>query len=136
MRTANRAARAAIATGLLLCSAPLAAKDLVKTVSSGERVLMYRYAHWLPDDCSPDLGDVKVLAKPQHGKLTPVRGTLTIPATGTRNPSPIKCIGKPTPMFAVYYTSHPGFRGVDSFRIEVNYRRQRLDFDTFTIYVR
>ena len=111
MRTGNLAAGAA--TVLLLYSAPLAAKDLVKTVRSGEPVLMYRYAHWRPDDCSADLGVVKVLAKPRHGKLTPLRETRPIPASGTRNPGPIKCIGKPTPMFAVYYTSHPRFRGVD-----------------------
>ena len=34
---------------------------------------MYRYAN--RDDCSADLGVVKVLTKPRHGKFTPLRKT-------------------------------------------------------------
>jgi hypothetical protein len=120
----------------LLCGAVGAhAKDVTKTAASGKQTLMWSYAHW-KNDCSPDLGVVKVLAKPEHGTLAPREDQGTIRHPGLRRPGPIACIGKPTPTFKVYYTSERGFRGADHFKIEVSYRGDRPDVDTFTVDVR
>lgn len=121
---------------VLICGPTIAhAKTLSKTVSSDVQTLMYSYATW-KSDCSPEIGVVKVLAKPQHGKLTPEETAGTIRTRGRRHPGPAACIGKPTPLFKVYYISEPGFRGGDSFKIEVTYRGRPPDVDTFTVDVK
>jgi hypothetical protein len=120
---------------ILLCgTAGADAKDVTRTAASGKPTIVWSCAHW-KSDCSPDLG-VKVLVKPEHGTLVPreVQGTIKHP--GLRRPGPVACIGKPTPTFKVYYTSAPGFRGTHHFKVEVSYRGDRPDVDTFTVDVR
>jgi hypothetical protein len=122
---------------VLICGPTIAhAKTLLKTVSSGVETLMYSYATWKSKDCSPEIGVVKVLAKPQHGKLTPKETAGTIRTRGLRYAGPAACIGKPTPVFKVYYISEGGFRGSDRFKIEVTYRGRPPDVDTFTVDVK
>ena len=47
------------------------AKDFTRTVIPGQTTRMKVYKSWNTRDCSPNTGIVKVLTKPQHGKLTP-----------------------------------------------------------------
>jgi hypothetical protein len=120
----------------LIWSIPSAnAKDITKTTASGVPALMYSYSAW-KNDCSPDLGVVKVLVKPQHGKLAPRESLVTIKGLGRRyNNGSLACVGKSTPAFKVYYTPARGFRGTDNFKIEVTYRGHSPDVDTFTVEV-
>jgi hypothetical protein len=118
----------------LICGAPAIAhaKALVRTATSGQPALMYVYMNW-KRDCSPDLGIVKVLSKPQHGKLTPRR--VDAPIGPSRFYGITHCHGKPTKGFQVHYTSVPGFRGIDRFAIEATYTNHAPEVDTFTVTV-
>ena len=106
---------------------------LSREAESGKATLMYEYGNWKAD-CSSHGGVVKALSKPQHGKLTPKRATVTVKASRFTPTS--KCIGKQIQGFVVYYTSAPGFRGTDKFTIEVRYPGHPPAIDTFTVQVR
>jgi hypothetical protein len=107
-------------------------KMLSKTAQSGKATLMYQYGNWKAD-CSTHGGVVKVLTRPQHGRLTPRREIVTIKAS--RFTGVTKCFGKQIQGFVVYYTSTPGFRGADNFAIEVSYPKFPTQIDTFTVAV-
>jgi hypothetical protein len=108
-------------------------KTLRRTAVSGKPTVMYEYGNW-KSDCSSHGGIVKVLTKPQHGKLTPVRENVTIRAS--RFPRDMSCYGKQIPGFVVYYTPQPGFVGFDTFAIEVTYPGHPPDIDTFSVDVK
>jgi hypothetical protein len=95
--------------------------------------VMYEYGNW-KSDCSSHGGIVKVLTKPQHGKLTPVRENVTIRAS--RFPRDMSCYGKQILGFVVYYTPQPQFVGFDTFAIEVTYPGHPPDVDTFSVNVK
>jgi hypothetical protein len=118
----------------LVCGAPgiAQAKAVGRTATSGKATLMYVYMNW-KRDCSPDLGIVKVLTRPQHGKLMPRR--VDAPIGPSRFYGVTHCQGRPTKGFQVHYTSAPGFHGIDSFAIEVTYTNHPPEVDTFTVTV-
>ncbi len=58
--------------------------------------------------------------RPQHGKLTPRRVT-AVARQNRFSTYGAACLGKSMPGFEVDYTSTPGYRGTDSFAIEVIY---------------
>ena len=93
---------------------------------------MYQYGYW-EADCSSGGGVVKVLAKPQHGRLVPKRESVVI--RRSRFTGATRCAGKTINGFVVYYTSTPGFRGVDTFVIEVSYPKHPPDIDSFSVTV-
>jgi hypothetical protein len=82
--------------------------------------------------CVPNKAVVKVLAKPQHGTLTPGQVTATImePRRGS------ECIGTPMEGFQVDYQSEPEFRGTDSFKIQVKFGDRAPEIDTYTVNVK
>lgn len=117
---------------LLAFSGAANAYSLGRTAKSGKPARMYQYGSW-KDDCSSYGGVVKVISKPQHGTLMPVREVITI--TSSRFPRKTDCRGRQIQGFVVYYRSRPGFVGTDSFTIEVKYPSNPADVDTFTVQV-
>jgi hypothetical protein len=47
----------------------------------------------------------------------------------------VRCLGQTREGMIVYYTPDPGFRGYDSFVLEVSYPGHPADLDTFTVIV-
>jgi hypothetical protein len=122
----------AVTAALIAASDFADAKTVSKTAASGKTVLMYTYANWTPD-CSSYGGVVNLVTRPQHGRVSPRKGI--VPTPPDRLFGITKCYGKPIMGFHVYYTSAPGFRGTDSFTIEVKYEQYPTQVDTFTITV-
>jgi len=110
------------------------ALTLQREATSGKQTVMWKYGNW-QKDCSPQVGTVRVLAKPQHGKLYPSRETITL-KYNRFSPNSTDCIGKRIPGFVVYYTSSPGFRGTDTFQIELTHPNRGADIDNFTVQVK
>ena len=104
------------------------------TALSGSKERMHTYMSWKLKGCVPSTGIVKVIAKPQHGKLTPSNVEALIGHSRHRSNDP--CIGKPMKGFRVDYQSEPGFRGTDTFKIEVTFGKRVPEIDTNTITVR
>jgi hypothetical protein len=78
------------------------ARVLTKTAKAGQATVMQVYITW-KYDCSMDAGIVKVLVKPQHGKLIPRLGPHRVGVgryTGSR-----QCEGTIGRGFHVYYRS-------------------------------
>jgi len=101
--------------------------------ASGIKTRVHVYKAW-KTDCSPNVGVVKLLSKPEHGRLetSAIDTTITM---SRHNPQLTRhCIGKPVLGFQVDYTSNPGFRGVDQFKIEAIWGRD-TEIDTYTIKV-
>lgn len=94
---------------------------------------VHTYLSW-NDDCSPNTGVVKVATRPQHGKLTPSQVSAVARQNRFSTYGTV-CLGKTMPGFRVTYTSAPGYRGTDSFAIEVIYGNRQPILDTYTVIV-
>jgi hypothetical protein len=117
---------------LLFSVAPSAtAGSFVRSAKSGVPTTAYTY-HAHNRDCGAKFGIVKVVTKPQHGKLIPVRDVSTLKGNRFKPTDP--CIGSAIPGFRVEYTSTPGYVGIDSFVIEYTTGKQDT-LDSFTIHV-
>lgn len=103
------------------------------SVPSGVMKRVHMYMSWKSKDCTPNKGIVKVLVKPQHGKLTPYEIDTVI--TRNRFKANDPCIGKSMKGFDVSYQSNSGFRGTDSFKIEATYGNRKPVIDTYKITV-
>jgi hypothetical protein len=119
------------------CCTPAHSDTLARRAKSGQPTKMVVYHSWKPRDCSEKFGVVKVVTKPQHGKLTPSQVVDTVTISRLNPSSP--CIGTRQRGFRVDYTSDPGYRGVDSFVLEVTFGRRRpltpTVSDTYTVNV-
>jgi hypothetical protein len=112
------------------------AKDFTGAVMSGQTTSLHVYKSWKLSDCTSNKAVVRVLTKPQHGKLTPQEVETRI-GTNRRDPGTItQCTGKPTTGFRVSYQSASGFRGADSFTIEVTFGNRVPELDSYTITVK
>ncbi len=94
---------------------------------------MHAYHSW-GSGCVARTGVVKVLTKPQHGKLTTRIVDSKVPRHRTRGAT--ACFGKPIKAFQVDYTSRRGFRGTDSFKLEATFGSGLREIDTYTITVK
>lgn len=111
------------------------AKDFVKQAKPGQPTEMWVYLSWHSKDCSPNIGVVKLVRKPEHGtlKTSQVDSKITVPRG---NPGKnAHCLGKAAPGFRVEYMSEPDYRGFDSFQIHVTFGTKHTDVDNFTISV-
>jgi hypothetical protein len=122
----------AVATALLALQPGLAQAATV-TVKSGVPTAVHTYLSW-NSDCSPNSGVVKVATKPQHGRLTPSRVSAVARQNRFSSYGTV-CLGKAMPGFRVTYTSTPGYRGPDSFAIEVIYGNRQPILDTYAVTV-
>ena len=111
------------------------AKDFFRQAKPGQTTEMWVYLSWHTKDCSPNIGVVKLVRKPEHGTLknSQVNSKITIPRGNTEKNA--HCIGKPAPGFRVDYTSEPNYRGFDNFQIHVTFGKKHTDVDNFTISV-
>ena len=123
-----------VAAAAALISVPTLAHGhyLTVRVHSGETKIVWRYANWTKD-CTPEGGVISVKTKPEHGKLTKNPGPVML--TRPRFQEMVHCLGQTREGMIVSYTSDPGFRGHDSFVLEVKYPGHPTDVDTFTIMV-
>ena len=110
------------------------AKMISLTARSGQPTRINAYHSWDPDSCVSQAATMNVTTKPAHGVLTAriVPHTITTSRFGTvRN-----CTGRPIKALAIEYRSTPGFRGTDSFVIDVVFGWQsRRDTDNYTVTV-
>lgn len=110
------------------------AEHRTKTVPAERTTQIVVHTAWDPYYCGSVHGVVKVLTKPQHGRLS----NRLIPTTIglSRFGSSGQCYGKPTTGFAIYYTPVRGFRGTDSFSFDIRWPViSRQATDTYTVNV-
>jgi hypothetical protein len=106
-----------------------------KVVSAGQTTQLAVYTAWDPVNCGNVFGVVKVTAKPQSGKLSNALINTTVPI-GRFTGRPGSCFGKPTKGFAVFYTPVRGFRGTDTFTVDISWPAvNRTATDTFFVTV-
>ncbi|KIZ41287.1 MULTISPECIES: hypothetical protein [Rhodopseudomonas] len=119
---------------LLLVFLPNAASadSFVRNVRSGVETKVFSY-HAHRRDCSEKAGVIRVVTKPQHGRLIPGREVSTL-KRNRFNPEDA-CVGAQLNGFRVNYRSEPGYRGEDSFVIEYTLPRRSVT-DYFTVIVR
>ena len=91
--------------------------------------LIWAYYSVNSTTCLSSSGLVKVLTKPQHGKLMPRVMDYVIPRRGQA------CGGKLIQAFVVHYTPDRAFRGNDRFSLDVTYGNGEREVDNYTISV-
>lgn len=111
------------------------AANITRVVPSGKKVFIRGHHSW-DRDCRSATGQVKLLVKPRNGTLTTGFGETTIRNNRYRPGVVPRCAGKPVKTFEVYYSSPPGFRGRDSFVIEVTHGPGRSAIDHYSLRVR
>jgi hypothetical protein len=109
-----------------------AARPMDRTVASGQSQIVGRYYTWKAD-CSSAFGTVKVIVKPQHGKIA---NQLVDERIGISRRKRVadQCLGRPIKALAVTYRSDPGYHGFDHFTLDATFNAYR-EVDTFTINV-
>jgi hypothetical protein len=119
---------------LLLCygQSVAHADTFYRSVAPGESARMRDYKSW-DSNCVSRSGMVKVNSKPQNGKLTTrivnsVMGRSRISGLAT-------CQGVPAKALQVNYTAARGFRGTDTFTLDVTYGDGSSLVDTFIVTV-
>lgn len=110
------------------------AQSRTRTVPAGQTTRVAVYTAWDPKYCGSVFGVVKISVKPQRGKLSNRVIDTTIP--NSRFGSSGECLGKPTKGFAIFYAAPGGFRGTDSFTLDVSWPAiGRQATDTYSIIV-
>ena len=103
---------------------------------AGQTTIVFVYRSWDGKSCTSMFGVVKVSVKPQHGKLTNRIIEATIPGVHRFGTSG-QCSGQSTKGFAVFYTPASGFRGTDTFTLDISWPHSgRQATDTFAVTVR
>jgi hypothetical protein len=128
-----------ILAGLILLAINNAAfgKTFNKLVRAGVTTELHDYTSWDRHTCKVNGGILKVLTKPQHGKLISQKTTRVFTAVRDAQENFIqsKCTGKAYPAFVVYYRSAPEFRGVDSFSLQLTFGSGNSYVDDYNITV-
>jgi hypothetical protein len=109
------------------------AEQFSRNVQAGVLTTMYTYHSWNAGDCSSKSGIVRVLTKPQHGTLSHT-DDVSAPSRNRFRPDD-PCIGKPMNGFRVQYISAPGYRGTDSFVVEVLFPGRPRIVDSYSVIV-
>lgn len=110
------------------------AESRTKTVPAGQTTRVAVYTAWDPQYCGSVFGVVKILVKPQHGKLSSRPIDTAIPSS--RFGSSGQCYGKPTKGFGIFYAAPGGFRGTDTFTLDISWPAiSKQATDTYSISV-
>ena len=122
--------------GLLLLAANghATANSFSRNATSGQPKRVAAYHSWDPQTCSSLSATMNVLSKPAHGVLIPrvVPHVITTSRYGTVQ----NCVGRPIKALQIEYKSAPGYRGSDTFSIDVTFGWEgRRDTDTYTMTV-
>jgi hypothetical protein len=124
----------ALALTLILAGPTCAmAATLSKTAVAGKSTKIDEYTGW-NNDCSFLTIRVDVSSPPSHGTVTSkvARGRISNAAVGSAG----SCFGKPTRVLQVYYRGKAGFRGIDTFSVDMTVRGQPTKTFTYAVSVR
>jgi hypothetical protein len=117
---------------LVFLGSPCDASSFTRQAVSGQPKTVYVYRNW-DKDCRERGGVVRVVTKPQHGRLSRERVVATMKSQGRTLDT--HCNGVVIPGLQIQYTSSRGFRGTDQFTLERTLPGGRVDVDTFTMEV-
>jgi hypothetical protein len=107
-----------------------------KTVPPGKPTRVAAYHSWDPTTCASLSATMNVQANPKHGTLVPHVTTTTIRTTRIGTGGVGQCYGHAIKALQIDYKPAPGYRGPDSFIIEVIFGyTERRDTDTYNITV-
>ena len=124
----------AIGALLLIPQSTTLAKSLAFTAVSGKPIRVAAYHSWDPLTCKSNSASLVVATKPSHGVLIPHVTDHTI--TTSRFGAVGHCFGKPIRALQIDYRPNSGYRGTDSFVIDVTFGYEgRHDIDAYTITV-
>jgi hypothetical protein len=115
-----------------LSGGPALAKDINLTVPAGRTTFVNIERSW-DRDCVSNGGIVKVLTKPQNGRIT--NRTVNSAIVHSRFSPVGSCFGKAIKGFAIYYSPKQGFHGIDSFTLEKTFGSGKQVTDTYTVTV-
>jgi hypothetical protein len=120
-------------TVILAGSTFATAATLSKTAIAGKSTKIDEYTGW-NNDCSFLTISVDVSSPPSHGTVTSkvARGRISNAAVGSAG----RCFGKPTRVLQVYYRPRAGFRGTDTFSVDMTVRGQPTKTFTYAVSVR
>jgi hypothetical protein len=124
----------ALALTLILAGPTCAmAATLSKTAVAGKSTKIDEYTGW-NNDCSFLTIRVDVSSPPSYGTVTSkvARGRISNAAVGSAG----SCFGKPTRVLQVYYRGKAGFRGIDTFSVDMTVRGQPTKTFTYAVSVR
>ena len=127
---------AAFAAVLFLCC-PAQGEAFTRSVPAGQTSDVFMYRPW-NNSCTSTYARAKLVAKPQHGFVSHRYVTSAIPAVDRLSGRRTRCVGQPVTGFVVTYTPARGFRGMDSFSLDMHFpssTSRPLLVDTFTILV-
>jgi hypothetical protein len=124
-----------IATNVLIATVGIANADSIhRQVSSGSAVRVWTYRNYDRTYCTDMPGTVKVVTKPAHGTISQHSALSRIRSARVGN---THCIGQVNTGLEITYRSNPGFRGTDTFTLEVDWAGNNLHLtDTFILDVR
>jgi hypothetical protein len=109
-------------------------KTINQSVRAGVSTEVAHYTSWDGHTCEANGGAVVLQSKPQHGTVTPTSAPRTF-FHGSRGGTRCAGGGRVYPAFVVFYKSERGFRGTDSFSIEVRLGNGRVWTENFNISV-
>ena len=119
-------------TALMFLGSPCDANSFTVQAASGEPKTVYVYRNW-DKDCRERGGVVRVVTKPEYGRLSRERVVATMKTQGRSLDT--HCNGVTIPGLQIQYTSARGFRGIDRFTLERTLPNGRVDVDSFTMEV-
>jgi len=105
---------------------------LSRIVISGKAKRIAAYHSW-DRTCNSLAATVNVVTGPSHGVLVPRVVSRTI-KRGTRGST--QCFGQPIKALEILYKSRPGYRGADTFVIDVIYGAGFRDTNTYTVTIK
>jgi len=97
---------------------PASATPMSRTAVSGKPSVMFDYRSW-DASCVSAGAKMDVTSAPKNGSVAPMFVNSTIPPGRKYGASP--CTGKPIKALRVMYTPKRGFKGTDTFTIDVTY---------------
>jgi hypothetical protein len=127
----------ALAAATLILGGTARAEQFTRSVPSGRTSDVHTYRPW-DNSCRSAFASAKLMVKPQHGIMSHRYSSSTIPEVDRLSGRKTRCFGKPVTGFVVTYTPARGYRGIDTFTLDMEYpssnSRRRL-IDVFTIQV-
>ena len=127
-------ATALVCSLLFSANANAGTNYFTRSATSGQPKRIAAYHSWDPNNCTSLGATMKVTSKPAHGILIPRVVSHTI--TTSRFGAVRHCTGKPIKALQIEYKSAPGYRGTDTFTIEVTFGWEgRQDIDIYTVTI-
>ena len=121
---------------LMFCLSICAHADsFQRMIFGGEETILHAYFTWDWRTCLPNIGTVKVLSYPKHGKLSHRIVYRTIWRVRF-NHRISRCAGKRVKALAVIYRPDSGYAGIDTVALNVRYGNGTQFIDAYQLDVR